>query len=260
MLPIATLPFRVIPPLELGPLTLEPFGALVGLAGVIAIEVAGRRARRQGLDKRVMGWLYFWAVVGGWIGAHVYAAVFYFPARTLADPMYLLKLWDGISSFGGFLGATIAVLGYLMSRKLPVTPYADVMIYGFSFGWISGRTGCWLLYDHPGLPTDFILGMPYPFALGGLPAGTIRHNLGFYEMLYTLFICAVIGWAGRAPRPAGWFTAVVLILYSPVRFAMDFLRAGDEQYLGLTAGQYAAVALFGIGVWLLLTRGNKAAR
>lgn len=258
MLPIATLPFHVIPPLELGPLVLNPFGFLVGLAGVVAVEVAGRRAARMGLDKGVMAWLYFWAIAGGWVGAHVYSALFYFPERTLADPLYLLKLWDGISSFGGFIGATLGVLGFLLRRRLPVAPHADVMLYGFAFGWIFGRTACWLVFDHPGLPTDFVLGMAYPLALEGLPKGTIRHNLGFYEMLYTLLICAVIWHAGRRPRPPGWITGVVLVLYAPVRFGLDFLRATDKQYLGLTAGQYAAVALLAIGFWLLRSTQKEA--
>jgi prolipoprotein diacylglyceryltransferase len=37
-----------------------------------------------------------------------------------------------------------------------------------------------------------------------------------------------------------------------VRFAFDFLRVSDQQYLGLTPAQYASVALLGVGLALLL--------
>ena len=52
----------------------------------------------------------------------------------------------------------------------------------------------------------------------------------------------------RKPRPIGFFIAVICLLYAPARFAMDFLRVEDVRHLGLTPGQYAALALVFIGL------------
>ena len=47
--------------------------------------------------------------------------------------------------------------------------------------------------------------------------------------------------------------AVILLMYAPVRFGFDFLRApdvrfADSRYLGLTPAQYGVIALFFVGV------------
>ena len=56
-------------------------------------------------------------------------------------------------------------------------------------------------------------------------------------------------------------------MYPPIRFPLDFLRAsaadgGDVRYFGFTPGQYASVALFAVGLGLLVTgrRRERAAQ
>ncbi len=256
-MPLAALPYQAIPPLELGPLKFYPFGFLVGIAIIFGTVMASKRATKVGLDEKVVAELALWAIIPGMIGAHLYSAIFYFPEKIADDWLYLFKIWDGISSFGGFIGGTLGVIGYLKRSKIPVWPYADTVIWGFAFAWIFGRTGCTVAFDHPGLVTDFAMGMPYPWELDGEPPGTIRHNLGFYEMLYTLFICGVFWLNRKRALPAGWFCAVALLLYTPVRFSLDFLRAADKHYLGLTAGQYAAIGFFVLALWFFLNRVKK---
>ncbi|MCB9730385.1 MAG: prolipoprotein diacylglyceryl transferase [Deltaproteobacteria bacterium] len=243
---LGALPYQTIPPLELGPAKFYPFGFLVGMAIIVGTMVATRRARRVGLDDAVISELALWAVIPGMIGAHLYSAIFYFPEKIADDWLYLLKFWDGISSFGGFLGGTIGVLYYLRRERLPAWPYADCIAYGFVFAWIFGRMGCTVAFDHPGSVTDFALGMPYPHTVAGDPAaaGVIRHNLGFYEMLWSVGIASFFFAVRNRPHFAGWFASVALLLYLPFRFALDFLRAIDERYFGLTPGHYAAIAFF----------------
>lgn len=253
---LGSLPYQTIPPLELGPAKFYPFGFLVGLAIIIGTTVATKRARRVGLDDAVISELALWAVIPGMIGAHLYSAIFYFPEKIVDDWLYLLKFWDGISSFGGFLGGTIGVLYYLRREKLPAWPYADCIAYGFVFAWIFGRMGCTVAFDHPGSVTDFALGMPYPHTIDGdpAPAGAIRHNLGFYEMLWSVAIAGLFFAVRKRPRFAGWFASVALLLYLPFRFGLDFLRAIDERYFGLTPGHYAAIGFFFAAILLYKRR------
>ena len=87
-------PYIHIPPLTIGPLSLYPFGALGGLAIIVGSSGFGRRAGRVGLDERVASDIVLWAVIPGFIGAHLYSVIFYFPERILEEPLVLLKLWD----------------------------------------------------------------------------------------------------------------------------------------------------------------------
>ena len=44
----------------------------------------------------------------GYIGAHLVDRFVYFPGETLANPISILKFWEGLSSFGGFVGSITA--------------------------------------------------------------------------------------------------------------------------------------------------------
>lgn len=248
---VAVIPHPAIPSLPLGPLDLHPFGFLVGLAIITGTIMADRRAKKVGLDPRVISEAALWAVIPGFIGAHLVAIIFYAPHRILEDPMVLLYLWDGISSFGGFLGGAAGVIYYLRRNNIPFWGYADAIAYGFTFAWVFGRLGCTVAFDHPGAETDFALAMPYT---GNAVTHAIRHNLGFYEAIWAVSMSIFFLSVRNKSLPSGWFLSVWLLSYTPVRFLWDFLRSSDATYWGLTPGQYIAIGLLGLGIWMLRTR------
>lgn len=250
------IPYREIPPLELfGPFKIYPFGVLVGLAVLLGSTLAGRRAEAIGIQKKRLEDLILRTVIGGFIGAHLYSAIFYFPAKIQANPLYLLKIWEDISSFGGFIGGSIAVAVTLRGEKR-VWEYADCLCVGLVFAWIFGRLGCTVAFDHPGSPTDFFMGMPYPARDNDI-SPVVRHNLGFYEVFWAMAMSLFL-WTQRSKaRRPGWFLYVTVICYVPFRFALDFLRAEDRRYLGMTPAQYAAIGVLLVAVFLFWRRRHE---
>jgi phosphatidylglycerol:prolipoprotein diacylglycerol transferase len=230
--------------------SIEPFGLLV-IAGVIAgAIIAFPQGKRWGLERNIIADMAFWALVVAFLLAHYVAIFFYEFRRVFDDPWVLLRVWDGLSSFGGFIGGAVGGIVYLRQKKVSVLAYGDCMIYGLVPGWIFGRLACTVVHDHPGVRTDFILAFAYPDGA--------RHNLGFYEFLFTIGIF-VFFLVMRNRRPfEGYFVALVMIAYAPVRFCFDFLRVRDETYLGFTPGQYFAVAML-IGGIVVYRSAHKAA-
>ncbi len=173
------IPYVQIGPWHLGPFTIYPFGILVGLAILVGSWVAQRRADEVGLNPKYFSELVIWIFLGGFAMAHIVSVVFYFPERIKENPLELLMFWRGISSYGGFLGAVLAIWYYTKRSRLPYWTTMDVVGYGLAVGWIFGRMGCTVAFDHPGKPTHFFLGFknpPYP-----VPEGyQAIHNLGFY--------------------------------------------------------------------------------
>lgn len=242
------LPYFEVPPLTLGPLTIHPFGALVAAGVLIGARVMEWRAHWLQLDDKIVSSILGWAIVPGFVVAHLYSAIFYFPERIVASPIYLLQFWDGISSFGGFLGGTAGVILLLKRRQARFWPYADAIIFGFAFAWIFGRLGCTIAFDHPGRITSFVLAMPYPGS--SVVLAGVRHNLGMYEAVWAIAISAYFYSQRRLPKPEGWYVTAFVAAYMPFRFALDFLRAEDARYLGMTAAQYAAIGLLAAVLWL----------
>jgi len=190
-------------------------------------------------------------VIGGFIMAHLVSVIFYFPERIKENPLVLLNFWAGLSSFGGFVGAAITYLYLTRKEEIPRLPYADVVALGLSVGWIFGRLGCTTAHDHPGRHTDFFLAVKYPDGP--------RHDLGLYELLFTIVLTVILFRFARKPRPAGHIIGLAAALYAPVRFGLDFVRATDvsrpdARYAGLTPAQWACLGLLALGISLLRRR------
>lgn len=245
------IPYFPQPQVRFGPLTIHAFGVLVACALLVGMRIVRRRAAARGLPDREVGRFLSWVLVGGFASAHLVDRLVYFPADTLADPSSLLRFWESLSSFGGFLGGTVGALLFLRRHAALGSSwkYADSFAYAFPFAWILGRTGCFVAYDHPGRPTAFLLGQMYK-------DGIVRHNLGLEEAIYTVFIAALFYALGRRPRFLGFFLGLFMVLYAPFRFSVDFLRIVDVRYGGLTPGQYGCIALAIGGVAILIARGR----
>lgn len=235
--------------------SLKPFGMLVATGVYLGSYLAIRQARRLGLDERALMSFIVWVVGFGFVGGHVLDVLFYYPGRVLEDPLALVRLWDGLSSFGGFTGALIGMLLWKRRYKRSVLRYADVVCSAFPAAWVFGRTGCSVAHDHPGIRSEFWLAVQYP--------GGGRFDLGFLEMLLTIPLAVAFLILRRRPRPWGFYASIMSITYAPVRFALDFLRAWepgphgelgavDPRYGPFTPAQWACLALLGFGVFLFL--------
>ncbi len=233
----------------MGPVTLHLFGLLVATGILAGIWLVYRRAREYRISEEEMSGAIAWDLGAGFFGAHVFEILFYTPERiTNEGPFILLKFWDGISSYGGFFGAVLGLTYYFHRLKKPWLVHADILLQGLVVGWVFGRLGCTLAHDHIGILTDFFLAFKYPDGA--------RHNLGFYEFLLTLFVLLPTCVLLNKRHLPGLCLAVVSMIYAPVRFGLDFLRATDKansdiRYFGLTPAQYACIGVFIYGLFLL---------
>jgi phosphatidylglycerol:prolipoprotein diacylglycerol transferase len=251
-----------------GPLTVHAFGLIVAAAVLVGSHLAMRRCLRKGLSPDLCADLAFATVVSGFVVAHLYSVFAYFPGQLLTDPLLLFRIWEDISSFGGFLGGVLGIWLFFRykGKSLDLAArlaYFDAIAWAFPFAWAIGRLACTTAHDHPGTVTSFPLAISLKTeAARGFIAGLYKeagrlsdlppwdalatmgfHDLGWYEFLYVLLvICPVFLLVDRKPRAPGFFPLLFVTLYIPVRFAFDFLRIADARYLGLTPGQWAALA------------------
>ncbi len=242
------IPHIYIPTVKLfGWIPIQPFGVLVGTALVVGYFLSRRRARLTGLDPEVVADSIIWVCVSGFVIAHLVSVIFYFPHRIRENPWVLLAIWSGLSSFGGFIGGVLGAVLYYRRKELSILEHVDAIIFGMIPGWIFGRMGCSVVHDHPGKITTFWLAVHCANAPCGHPKwlpGQTRHDLGLYEMLFTVFLTIVL-YSLKNVRPfRGFHPAVMLFLYAPVRFLFDYLRIDDKRYGALTPGQYLAVGIF----------------
>ena len=259
------IPYLEQPSLQLGPVTIHAFGVIVAGSVLVGLEIARRRFAAMALDPVVGQALAWWTLVGGFVGAHLFSVLLYFPEKVARNPLVLFKFWEDISSFGGILGGLIGMGAYLLRRrKVPSHTrweFVDAVAFTFPFALAVGRVACTLAHDHPGTVTSFPLAVslatePARAYITHVYASAARlvelppdpalarlgfHDLGWYELLVLgLAIAPATWWLGRTRRRPGAFVASFILLYMPVRFALDFLRVADAQYAGLTPAQWSA--------------------
>lgn len=245
------IPYWTIPAIEL-PFgeKLDVFGVLSAAGVALGAVLAARAARTKAPgDDSPLRDVAPTAIIAGLVGAHLMHVLGYHPELLEKDPlMQLVRIWDGLSSMGGVLGALGGIIWWFRREKIPLGPYLNALALGTAPGWALARVGCFFVHDHPGVRSDFFLAVAYP--------GGARHDLGLYDFFVLAAIAAVLWWMARKPQPEGRLMGVLALSYSLSRFSLDFLRASDlsfvdKRYLGLTPAQYVVVGLAGVGVWLL---------
>lgn len=244
----------------LGPIPIRVWGLLVASGLVAGLLVARWFAKRQKLNPDIASNLVIWAAIGGFIGARIGHVLLYDWPYYSAHLVEIFYIWQGgFSSYGGFIGA-LAVLGvWFWKHKKQAGQYAEVLAFAFPLAWGIGRIGCFLIHDHPGVCTNFLLGMEEPRGI------CARHDLGLYESIQNLLIFVLFLFIARYAKKfppfirggSGGYVALLSILYAVPRFFFDFLRVwegpqADARYFGLTPAQYGSIVMAAVGVYLLV--------
>jgi len=242
---------------------IQPFGLLAALAIVVGGHFARQRAAQLGVSEDTLTTFLTWTTGVGLVSAYVLNAVMYSPGElleALGEPRKLFSRYWGLSSYGGFAGGTLTAFVLCWRRRLPLAALADVWCYAIAFAWVFARMGCFVVHDHPGVASDFFLAVD-DYDLKGVA----RHDLGLYEVLWSLVVAPLFYVLARRGARKGTFVLAIALLYGPLRFGLDFLRVsaaegGDSRYLGLTPAQYFSLALTLFGVVFamrFLSRGRR---
>ncbi len=249
------IPYFKFTTIPLGPLQIQVWGLLVSLGILAGAWVATKMAEHRKQDPAVVWDVTFWIIIASFIGARI-VHLLYEPAYYLSHPLAILQVWHGgFSIMGGFVGAVIAAVVFLRKRKLDLLAYCDTLIFGLPVGLFIGRIGCFLIHDHPGTLTHFVLGVNYP--------GGVRHDHGLYLSLEGLVLFLLFLFLAHKRVKIGTYLVVFLILDGTIRFFLDFLRATDGpiidvRYAGLTPAQYFAIIMVIAGI--VLYKKSKNAR
>jgi phosphatidylglycerol---prolipoprotein diacylglyceryl transferase len=249
------IPYFQLPSLRLGPFTLQVFGLFAAAGVYLAARLSARAASRGGLDTRPLLDFAVWGVGAGVVGGHLVHLFLYHPEE-LQDPARIFKVWEGLSSFGGLLGAVIAAFVFFRRLGVRFHDYGDAFALGVAPGWGVARLGCFSIHDHPGVVTHFPLAVKNwpPLAMKDWPAHATRHDLGLYDALALYAIAGLLYFLARRRILQERLLAVLALLYGVCRFLLDFLRASnidyaDARYFGLTPAQYFCFGLIVYAIW-----------
>jgi phosphatidylglycerol:prolipoprotein diacylglycerol transferase len=192
-------------------------------------------------------------VLGVILGGRLGYVLFYKPMEYLANPLDIIKLWEGGMSFhGGFLGVIIAMALYAHRHKLRWLAVTDFIAPLVPLGLAAGRLGNFINGELWGRATDLPWGMVFPQAADGIA----RHPSQLYQFAGEgLLLFAVLWLYSSKPRPVGAISGVFLIGYGAFRFLAEFAREPDSFLgllgLGFSMGQWLSLPMIVAGVIML---------
>ncbi len=197
----------------------------------------------------------FYSILGVILGGRLGYCFFYNPAYYLANPLDIIRIWDGGMSFhGGALGVILALALLARVKGRPFLQLGDFLVPTIPLGLAAGRIGnfingeLWGREAPEGLPWAMI------FPTGGAVA---RHPSQIYQALLEGVLLFVILWLyARAPRLRGQVAGAFLLGYGILRFIGEFFREPDAHLgflsLGMSMGQWLCVPMVIAGVALLV--------
>lgn len=222
--------------------------------------------------ERFLTWAIFGVILGGRLGY----VLFYDLPTYLADPLQIVRVWEGGMSFhGGFAGVVVAGIWFCRREGIPMLSMGDLLAIAAPVGLMLGRLANFINAELWGRPTDLPWGVIFPGAaaqtcpqLVGLCA---RHPSQLYQAaLEGLLLALVLLWLafrkGWFKRP-GALMGVFLVGYGIARFLVEFVRQPDAQFVtegnpvglalhwggwGLTMGQLLSLPMIAVGLWFVL--------
>ncbi len=145
--------------------------------------------------------------------------------------------------------------------KLPWWKTADACAPAIAIGNFFGRQGCFAAGCCWGKPTTLPWGVKFTelgHRITGVPTDTYLHPTQLYESFAMLLVFFFLLWLHKHKRFSGQVILVYALLYSAIRFAIEFVRddpRGDIWGLttltGLSTSQMISL-LVGIGAAVLL--------
>jgi phosphatidylglycerol---prolipoprotein diacylglyceryl transferase len=232
-------------------------------------------ATKDDLDD-IMFWIILGIILGGRLGYVLFYMVPYQQDVIAANPLSVLKIWDGGMSFhGGLIGVTLAIVMIARRRKLNLLPLGDIAGVVAPIGIMFGRLANFINAELYGRKTDSAFGIVFPegYVPGSTPPAYnwatgawvyndnefARHPSQLYEAalegLVPLVVLSILIWKFDALKKPGLVAGLFLLMYGAGRSIVENFRLPDsfanDLPFGLTMGMILSAPMWIGGAWLV---------
>ncbi|MDR1747342.1 MAG: prolipoprotein diacylglyceryl transferase [Tannerella sp.] len=254
---------------HIGPKEIRWYTLAFLIGFVIGYKIVQRMWRKENVNPAWLDPLLYYTFFGMLIGARLGHCLFYAPAEYLANPVDILKVWEGgLASHGGVLGIIVAIYFYsrYVSHRSMLWAFDKLVV---PTGLVAAliRLGNLMnseIYGGPtALPWGFVFmrgSEKFHDAQGALlPC----HPTQIYEALCYLLVFGLCIWLyfrKNAWKKEGFIFGIFLICVFTARFFVEFLKNNQELWeanLPLNMGQLLSIPFVVVGIWFVWRAWKK---
>jgi len=251
---------------RIGEFPITTYGIWLAVGMLVGLYTASRLGARDGLPRERIYDLGLWVLVGGLVGSKV--LMIFVEENVQIFTLDFLR--SGGVFYGGLIGGFLAVVVIVRLYKLPFWKVADAFAPAVALGQAFGRQGCFAAGCCWGKPTDLPWGVHFS-KLGneytGVPiygpeGGDLHlHPTQLIESLTMLAVFGFLVWLHRRKRFSGQILITYGIIYSILRFSIEFIRddprgdlLGLTTLTGLSTSQLVSLVVAAASVIFLIWR------
>ena len=241
--------------LELGPLTIHYYGAIIALGLLLGMLYSCKRGKLFGLKENDILDGFLWVTPLAIVCARIYYVAFSW-ADYKDNPISVFYIWEGgIAIYGGVLGAVLGMWILCRVKKLKFTAVLDLILTAFLIGQAIGRWGNFMNREAFGAATD-------AFSRMGLfntktNAWEYYHPTFLYESLWNAAGFLLLHFLAKKRKYDGQMALGYAAWYGLGRSIIEGLRV-DSLYWGpFRVSQVLAAVTCATAVSILLWQGMK---
>ena len=241
---------------NIGPFTIKWYGVIMAFGYLAGLFIATKLAKYRNLKKTdIQDFLIYLiptAIIGARIG-HILSSLNYY----LNNPLKMFAIWNGGLAFhGGFIAAIFMAIYFCKKRDIKFYNLADVFVVPLAFGLIFGRFGNLINQELYGRITT----LPWGISITGVEGK--RHPSQIYEAIKNLIIfITTYNLIKIKSLPRGFVFWTFTLMYSILRFIVEFYRDWPPAYFNLTWAQIVSIPLIIISTTMLTKlKDNKLKR
>lgn len=269
---------------SLGFINFHWYGFFVGLGTVLGYLVVLKRAKLYQVPSKDIEALFFYAVIGGLIGARIYHALdkWGYYSKNLIQ---IIAVWNGgLAIYGAIIGGIVGIFLYklqipnnkfqinskskIQNNKTGLLKYLDLIVPGLALGQGVGRIGNFFNQEGFGSPTRQVWGVLIEESRRPIMWKNFTHFhptffyeslwmiLGFFIMLYYERYVHIYRRSSQnmdslaLKKHEGKIFGLYLIWYGVGRFFLEFLRFDTAKIGTINIAQTISIFGFVLGIYL----------
>ena len=248
---------EVNPPrvLELGPLTLHYYGAIIALGLVLAVMYSCRRGHEFGLEEDDILDGVLWITPFAILCARIYYCAFSWHEYA-ANPISVLYIWNGgIAIYGSVIGAIIGMAVFAKIKKVKMMAVVDLILIAFLIGQFIGRWGNFVNREAFGAATDSFFRMGLFNERTG--AWEYYHPTFLYESVWNCVGFFLLAWFSRKRKYDGQIALCYAAWYGLGRSLIEGLRVDSLWWGPFRVSQVLAAVTCVTAVTILIWQHFK---